>query len=78
MKLLQINVTCNQGSTGGIAEQVGLLMKEYGWDVYLCHGARYVEPSQLKTYLIGNKCGEYLHALKSLLFDADLDLLVLQ
>lgn len=71
MKLLQINVTCNQGSTGGIAEQVGLLMKEYGWDVYLCHGARYVEPSQLKTYLIGNKCGEYLHALKSLLFDAD-------
>lgn len=69
--LLQINITCNQGSTGKITEQIGLLMKSRGWIVYLAHGARFVNPSQLDTYQIQDKKGEYLHALKSLLFDSD-------
>lgn len=70
-KLLIINITCNQGSTGKISEQVGLMMKQRGWDVYLAHGARRVNPSELKTIPFSSVKGEYLHALKSLLFDAD-------
>lgn len=70
-KLLIINITCNQGSTGKISEQVGLMMKERGWDVYYAHGARRANPSQLKTIPFSSVRGEYLHALKSLLFDAD-------
>jgi hypothetical protein len=30
-KLLQINVTANWGSTGKIAEQIGLKAMEHGW-----------------------------------------------
>jgi len=70
-KLLQISITCNHGSTGKIAEQIGMLMKGRGWDVYICHGARFVNRSQLKTYQIQNKFGEYLHVIFSRLFDAD-------
>lgn len=70
-KLLIINITCNQGSTGKISEQVGLMMKQRGWDVYLAHGARRVNTSELKTIPFSSVKGEYLHALKSLLFDAD-------
>jgi len=70
-KLLIINVSCNQGSTGTIAEQIGLMMQANGWDVYFAHGARYIGNSHLKTYQIQNKWNEYLHASKSLLFDAD-------
>lgn len=70
-RLLIINITCNQGSTGKISEQVGLIMKQRGWDVYLAHGARRVNPSELETIPFSSVKGEYLHALKSLLFDAD-------
>lgn len=70
-KLLIINITCNQGSTGKISEQVGLLMKKRGWDVYLAHGARRINPSSLSTLPFSSVKDEYLHALRSLLFDAD-------
>ena len=69
--LLIINVTCNQGSTGKISEQVGLMMQQRGWNVYYAHGARRVNPSQLRTIPFSSIRGEYLHALKSLLFDAN-------
>lgn len=70
-KLLIINITCNQGSTGKISEQVGLMMKQRGWEVFLAHGARRVNPSELSTIPFSSVKGEYFHALKSLLFDAD-------
>lgn len=70
-KLLIISITCNQGSTGKISEQVGLMMQNRGWDVYYAHGQRRVNPSQLKTIPFSSVRGEYLHALKSLLLDAD-------
>ncbi len=70
-KLLIINITCNQGSTGQISEQLGLMMKSLGWDVYLAHGARRVKPSDLTTIPFSSVKDEYLHALKCLLFDAD-------
>lgn len=68
--LLQLNTTCNQGSTGKIAENVGLIMKEKGWEVYYAHGARYINKSQLNTYKIQCIWNEYLHAFKSMIFDA--------
>lgn len=70
-KLLLINITRNQGSTGKITEQIGLMMQQRGWDVCVVHGARFVNPSSLPSYQIQSKCEEYYHALKSLLFDAD-------
>ncbi len=70
-KLFIINITCNQGSTGTIAEHVGLLMKARGWDVYYAHGARRVNTSGLSTIPFSSIKEEYLHALKSLLFDGD-------
>lgn len=70
-RLLIINITCNQGSTGKISEQVGLMMVQRGWEVFLAHGARRVNPSALSTIAFSSVKTEYLHALKSLLFDAD-------
>lgn len=70
-KLLIISITCNQGSTGKISEQVGLMMKQRGWEVFLAHGARRVNPSELSTIPFSSVKSEYFHALKSLLFDAD-------
>ena len=70
-KLLIINVTCNQGSTGKISEQIGALMKSAGWDVYLAHGARRVNPSGLNTFQFSSVKDEYLHFVKSLFFDGD-------
>lgn len=71
LRLLIINITCNQGSTGKISEQVGLMMKVEGWDVTYAHGARRVNTSKLKTLPFSSIKSEYFHALKSLLFDAD-------
>ena len=70
-KLLIINITCNQGSTGKISEAVGMMMQERGWDVYLAHGARRVNPSKLKTFQFSTMMDEYLHYAESLLLDGD-------
>lgn len=49
-KLLQIGGALNCGAPGKIAEQIGLLAKINGWDVYMAHGLRYSNPSQLKLF----------------------------
>ena len=64
-KIVQINATCNWGSTGRIAEQIGLLATEHGWDCFIAHGARYVRGSKLKAIPVGSKFDNMLHALKS-------------
>ena len=38
MKVLQINITVNVGSTGRIAEQIGLAVMERGGESYIAHG----------------------------------------
>lgn len=68
--LLQINSALNRGSTGRIAEQIGILAKEQGWNVYLAHGARYMGKSALQTIQVVTEKEEKLHALKSMAFDA--------
>lgn len=69
--LLEINVTCNQGSTGRIAENVGLMMKQHGWNSYYAHGARRVGDSKLNTIPFSSIKAEYFHAINGLLLDGD-------
>lgn len=69
-KLLQINSALNKGSTGRIAEQIGALARNQGWETFMIHGARYVNKSNMSTFQTVSLFEEKLHAIKSLLFDA--------
>ena len=66
--LLQINVTANWGSTGKIAESIGLAAKRQGWESYIAYG-RYSNPSQSKLLKIGNKLDVYAHYAEQRIFD---------
>lgn len=68
MKLLQINSTANWGSTGRIAEQIGILALSLGWDSYIAYG-RYANTSNSKLIRIGGKADSAWHLLSSRLFD---------
>lgn len=70
MRLLLINVALGFGSTGRIIEGIGGLASSQGWDVYVAHGARYVNQSSLKSYQVTTIAGEILHYIESTLFDA--------
>lgn len=52
-RLLQINVSANWGSTGKIAEEIGLQVMKQGWESYIAYG-RYCNPSKSKLIKIGN------------------------
>ena len=68
-KLLQIGSSLNCGAPGKIAEQIGLLAMSRGWNVYMAHGVRHSNLSQLKTIPMVTPHEERVHALYSLLFD---------
>lgn len=53
-KLLQINTTANWGSTGKIAEQIGLHAMKHGWESTIAYGY-YLNPSQSQLIKIGSK-----------------------
>ncbi len=67
--LLQINAACNSGSTGRIAEQIGLLARENGWRSCIATGGRYSRASQLEKIEIGGWWNERWHAVESRLLD---------
>ena len=67
--LLQINVASNWGSTGRIAENIGILAQQQGWDCYIAHSPRYANPTQLKDICTETSWGEKIHALKSFVLD---------
>ena len=69
-KLLQINGSINRGSTGRIAEQIGVLANQNGWDTYVIYG-RSMNPSALKIIKIGTKLNVYEHYFEHRLFDND-------
>ena len=69
-RLLLINVALNWGSTGKIVEGIGKLALSNGWEVYVAHGARYRNASELKAIQVTSKYGEMLHYVESTLFDA--------
>lgn len=69
-RLLIINVALNWGSTGKIVEGIGKLALSNGWEVYVAHGARYQNASELKSIQVTSKYEEMLHYVESTLFDA--------
>lgn len=58
--LLQINATSNWGSTGRIAESIGVEAIKCGWNSYIAYG-RHCNPSKSVTIKIGNGLATYLH-----------------
>lgn len=68
-RLLLIGSSINYGSPGKITENLGLLAKIHGWEVYQAHGLKYSNPSQLIAHPVSSSLGEKRHALYSFLFD---------
>lgn len=68
-KLLQIDTCLGILSTGKISESIGKLASQRGWDCFIAHGARYVGFSEMHSYQVVSKWGEYLHYAQSLLLD---------
>lgn len=68
MKLCQINVTINSGSTGRIAEEIGQSVINAGWESYIAYGRKSrISTSQLIR--IGDEWSIRYHALSTRLFD---------
>lgn len=68
MKLLQINILANLGSTGRIAEQIGIVAMKQGWDSYIAYG-RSIGKSHSMLIKVGNKLDMIYHGIVSRLFD---------
>ena len=68
MKVLQINVVANSGSTGKISEKIGSLAIDKGWVSYIAYG-RWYNPSRSTLIKIGNKFDILCHGFKSILCD---------
>ena len=67
-KLLQINVTANWGSTGKIAEQIGVLAQKQGWESNIAYG-RHMNASENKLIKIGSTIDMYEHYIENRFFD---------
>jgi putative colanic acid biosynthesis glycosyltransferase len=68
MKLLQINTVVNYGSTGRIAEEIGIIALSKGYDSTIAFGRKNGE-SKSKLIRIENKLGNYIHVAKTRLTD---------
>ena len=68
MRILQINTVVNSGSTGRIAEEIGLEILSQGYNSYIAYG-RGNRPSKSKLIKIGNQKDVYLHGIRTLLTD---------
>ena len=67
-KLLQINITANWGSTGKIAEAIGVAAMAHGWESYIAFG-RWCNPSQSHLIKIGGRWDKYLHFAEQRILD---------
>lgn len=67
-KLLQICVEGNTGSTGTIAEAIGIIALNKQWESYIAYG-RFPRPSQSKLIRIGSDLDTLLHGIETRLFD---------
>lgn len=70
MKLLQLNVTANWGSTGKIAEGIGLSAISRGWESSIAYG-RYMNSSQSSLIKVGNQFDVYSHYARSKFLDGE-------
>lgn len=68
MKLLQINVTANSGSTGKIAEAIGQLAISRGWESWIAYG-RGTPQSESHLIRIGNDWDMRWHGVETRLLD---------
>ena len=68
MRVLQINATVNSGSTGRIAEDIGLVLINVGHKSYIAYG-RGNQPSKSNKIKIGNQWDANWHGVVSLLLD---------
>lgn len=66
--LLHINATANWGSTGKIAEQIGLCAQKHGWKSYIAYG-RMMNPSKNELIKIGNDFDVYEHYTEAKVLD---------
>lgn len=69
-KLFQINTTLNVSATGRIAEQIGILAKQQGWEVWIAHGPRYINKSVHNTFQVCSSFEEKIHGFQARLYDA--------
>ena len=67
-RLLQVNVTANWGSTGRIAEEIGVAAIDAGWGSYIAYG-RQCNPSKSQLIKIGSQADVYCHVLLTKFFD---------
>lgn len=67
-KIFQICVEGNSGSTGRIAEEIGILAMRNGWESYIANG-RFTRPSKSTLIRIGNDFQVLLHGLRTRLLD---------
>ena len=66
--IFQICVEGNTGSTGRIAEEIGILAIQKGWNSFIAYG-RFPRPSKSNLIQIGTDFDVYLHGLETRLFD---------
>lgn len=69
-KLLQLNVTANWGSTGKIAEGIGLSAMERGWKSAIAFG-RMQNSSKSQLIKVGSQYDVYLHFAHHRIFDGE-------
>jgi putative colanic acid biosynthesis glycosyltransferase len=67
-KVLQICVEGNTGSTGTIAESIGKIALNSGWESYIAYG-RFPRESDSKLIKIGNYWDIFLHGIETRIFD---------
>lgn len=70
MKLLQLNVTANWGSTGKIAEGIGQAAMKRGWESVIAYG-RHMNPSDSELIKVGNRADVLAHYAKDRLLDGE-------
>lgn len=69
VRVVEINVSCNSGSIGRIADQIAMKLKEYGAENLLIHGSRYVGLSKIPNICSQPRILDYVHGLYSMIFD---------
>jgi putative colanic acid biosynthesis glycosyltransferase len=70
IKVLQINTVCNRGSTGRIAEELGLLVIKNNWESHIAYGRGDCDSSS-NIFKIGTRFTLVRNALISRLFDSE-------
>ncbi|MGE4588690.1 MAG: glycosyltransferase [Acidaminococcaceae bacterium] len=68
MRVLQINSVCGYGSTGRIATDLYKMLEKNGHECLIAYG-RGNAPKAINSYRIGTNFDNYVHAVKTRLFD---------